>query len=640
MLVALAFVQAILLFLVVSRDGSLRLSARLSASLTFLLSYWILAGLLLGLAMRFRYPELLAAHIAFAILLAPFARLPKGDLTRLRHWCLGLDFASTLALLLIVGAMGFQLWHGYPLPPIDFDGLNYHLPIGLNLVQDQGFIHYEGGNIYLNYFARGSEILVGYVILITGSIIAVNLVQWIMLPLLLLTMYDGARGAGLATRTATLVAALGLMVPVTMLQAVMTYADLLSVGLLMVALIALAGGFAPAENTSAGLTLLRGLWIAAAAGSALAVKFNVAGPLVLVALGTLALIGRKGAARGAILLPLLLALALSAPWLIRNAVLFGSPIYPSDVSVGGFVLFEGAMSLGNAYGMPSKGEGAKLAGIELLLASWQRIALPDSDVSYTGDEKMGGLGLLWYTMLLPSLLAAMLVHRPSRLPLLMLAAAAAFLLLTPGAHQARRTLFLPLFGAISFGLILDAFSRMKFHCLRGVLAVLAIAAGTIDLLSATVLHPQAIRVAAARREKPEALATPGAFLLWGDTDPPGHLVAAKIAAHLVLPGDKILGFCGGSTTLLPGMAADQRGASKFIPVPDDPHFHPFYSPQGYVRWIRGHSPRFLIVSDTLPPATRETLKEDLRPKLLLWHRNWELWELDLPPIAETPSLPD
>jgi hypothetical protein len=108
--------------------------------------------------------------------------------------------------------------------------------------------------------------------------------------------------------------------------AVRLYAESLS------ALAVTAGGLAFVHQQRAGgrfATLLLGV----VAGFAILAKFAGGSVPALVAAGALVRLarGETASARG-LLLALAIALAVAAPWLIRNQILFGSPLYPFGAS--------------------------------------------------------------------------------------------------------------------------------------------------------------------------------------------------------------------------------------------------------------------------------------------------------------------
>ena len=269
---------------------------------------------------------ILGAWTAAAVL-AGFAALGWGRLSRLAG-----GFSAPVearftpvekALTAAAGAAAFLVLLYAFNPPMNFDALEYHLGAPA-LHFKTGAIRYIEHNVYSN-FPANSEMLYLFSMALTGSKTAGAMVGKVLNAYIALLAGGGAYclGRWLWSRAAGLFAAAALLtmagffhvatgVYVEGLQVLSTLAAVLAVGKF------LAHGGRP-------WLLVGGL----SAGLALGVKYPSA-PFVVVPLAAAVCFVRGGAARrlSACAIFCGCALGAAAPWLIKNTILTGNPVYP------------------------------------------------------------------------------------------------------------------------------------------------------------------------------------------------------------------------------------------------------------------------------------------------------------------------
>ncbi|NPV68232.1 MAG: hypothetical protein HPY64_13915 [Anaerolineae bacterium] len=236
-------------------------------------------------------------------------------------------FLAFIALILLAIAFLLAL-----LPPSMWDVLTYHLAGAAQHVLNSRFSAVEH-NHFLGFSQLVDTLYAGQLAL-TGRLTGAALLHWIVgVGLLLAAGGYAARRSGPAAGWA----AVGVLLAGRTIWLEMTYAyaDLLPVALAVVAVSAAerwdevrrAGELEGAE-TRRGVGYL--LLVGAAAGLAMSTKYTVV--WLGAALGLLVLwLARREAWRSVLsygLLYGLVAAAILAPWLIRNALWYGNPFYP------------------------------------------------------------------------------------------------------------------------------------------------------------------------------------------------------------------------------------------------------------------------------------------------------------------------
>jgi hypothetical protein len=175
-------------------------------------------------------------------------------------------------------------------------------------------------------------------------------------------------------------------------------------------------------------------------------------------------VGRAAAQVACFALP---ALALGSYWYVRNALLWGNPFYPLPLA-----------------GLPGNPDILSLVGADVRQVGttnrfWAVLVSWASDLhwrSYYYGTQVGGLGAVWLLVLAPAVLVAFVLLVRSRHRLYawgFLAPGVLLLVLYPGQHHARYTLFLLGLGGVGLAVVLDRLPRWPRE---GLLAVVVTAA--------------------------------------------------------------------------------------------------------------------------------------------------------------------
>jgi len=231
-----------------------------------------------------------------------------------------------IAAALLVSSSALSILH----PPSGYDALGYHAPLAVFLWRDGNSTDFVERSLALA-MPGTIQLWFGLLRLAGGEALA-DLGQ---LPLALLgagAIFAFTRRLGLRRGAGQLAAGAFLLSPLVVLQVGVQVADVAGAGLLM-ATMALAS--APLEQWSGRRLALVGVGLGLVVTTKLAL-LPCAGAVMLFVIAA-ALWRRRqspGAARG-LVVAALLALAIVAPWGVRNAWRFGNPIYPAALPLVG-----------------------------------------------------------------------------------------------------------------------------------------------------------------------------------------------------------------------------------------------------------------------------------------------------------------
>ena len=232
---------------------------------------------------------------------------------------------AAMAVALLAGSAAVSLAR----PPTGYDALSYHGPLAVYYWRDGNLGSYLERQPWAWALAHpgSAELLFGILRLAAGERIA-SLGQ---LPFALLgavAVHILGRRSGLPVSPAALGALAFLVAPIVVVQSGMQLNDL-AAGALVLTAIALAA--APMPLWSTRRLCLLGLALGLAVTTKLAVL-----PAALGVLGYVALrLPRAEQPGRSAMYGLLALLAVAGPWWLRNAVLFGNPIYPAALPILG-----------------------------------------------------------------------------------------------------------------------------------------------------------------------------------------------------------------------------------------------------------------------------------------------------------------
>lgn len=362
-----------------------------------------------------------------------------------------------------------------------------------------------------------------------------------------------ALSVGASGRWAVVAGSLFALTPVALRQSSISYTDVaLAAAVLVMAAFMLRLLRADARPADV-------LRFALAAGFALGVKGTavpyVAAACVLVAASAVVRRARgRGSApsvgsivrAGAVVAVLLV---LGSGWYFRAWAETGNPLWPFRMEAFGHVVFEGTKDPAGANPTPPSIES--LASALEAPASWAA----DLDVAASmrtdlprDEARLGGLGLTWLLLGIPSIVAALALRRRDwRFGAFALAVALPALVAMPDAWWSRFTIPLAAVGTVALALVL---TQLPLAAARAVTAV-ALALALIGVVTTRPLGPLG-----------ELRRTPGAPL----NRPPAHPDEFDYAALEALPERARVGVLPGSP-LLPYLVLGERFSREAVPLP-------------------------------------------------------------------------
>lgn len=166
---------------------------------------------------------------------------------------------------------------------------------------------------------------------------------------------------------------------------------------------------------------------------------------------------RSFSATLAFALPLAL---LGGYWYLRNWTIYGDPLYPATIAIGGHVVFVGA---GQLNWLVRNDAPSSIAGLPIwgqIARSWLHLA-PTGDATdqgyFTYDQRLGAFGPLWLLGELPALIGLTIYAAIARKSILwtLIIPFTVILFLTPSPWWGRFTLHYLALGAIALPIALD-----------------------------------------------------------------------------------------------------------------------------------------------------------------------------------------
>ena len=266
-----------------------------------------------------------ALLLLLVVLLALGGRALVEGIAAWMHWLAAQGRTAwpagrALAALVVLPALGWALLH-FPAPPTFYDSMAYHLALPAQYLLAGRYVPMPE-DLYASLPAN-MGMLYAVALALAGDSL-VNLCTWGIAVLLLLTLYGLSRehfGAGAARLTVTAVAVL----PLVQLLIVVPKDDL---AFCAFGIAAIWAGFNAVQRQSRRWLVVSGVLL----GFALGTRYFAAalGIGLAAALGWSAMRGRgrRALAPAPLALAAAAALLTSSPWLLRNQIEQGNPVYP------------------------------------------------------------------------------------------------------------------------------------------------------------------------------------------------------------------------------------------------------------------------------------------------------------------------
>jgi hypothetical protein len=455
---------------------------------------------------------------------------------------LGPALRSPLVSILALGATlaaGYRVAIAVMFPPLDWDGLAYHLPMADHWLQEQRVVP-NPFSFWAQIHPGATESVVAWLGAVTGSVRGAAAVQVGAAVLGALAVVALCRGAGCRPRSALVAGLLFVTAPLVLTQLSTAEVDVAAAAILLATwhllLVALrrvetrdadapGADVTPASGMAAARTVGRPdgsialaerppetvltaparasvperapvlpALILAGIGAGVAVGVKSTNLIAVGMLGILLVAtvlargiaaGRPGRVLGRAALQAacfgLPAAVLGAWWYVRNAILWGNPFYPVGIA-----------------GLPGNPDVVALLGVDPRQVGttnpwWATLVSWADDLAwrpYYYGSPTGGLGAYWVLVLAPAVpVAIVLLVRSGRALYAwgLLAPGVLLLLAYPAQHHPRYTLYLLGIGGTALAVVLDRLPRPPR---RGVLALVVGAA----LFSAAAASWQALDI--------------------------------------------------------------------------------------------------------------------------------------------------
>jgi hypothetical protein len=371
-------------------------------------------------------------------------------------------------LALLLGITGWNLFWGWFLPPREWDGINYHLPIMAAFYQSHAIVPIPSPVNWIRFYPLNGELLEVWTLAAVG---VDKVVDWAFFPSILagaLAVYGLSRSLGAKPEASALGAAVFAFAPRILLQQAEAMNDALFASAIAMGLFMVLGISAAPDEDRWRRMRLSALGAAASAGLVAGMKY--AGTVYALGLIVLFLIhwvlpmrkpvstppaGKEGGWARMIVPAALLFLALCLYPYFRNLIRDGNPVYPYIVQVNGVVLLPGIRDISEFEEQNTAEQGKSMGVVERTVNGWFE---PYQSVH---DNQLGGLGPLWIVVGVPSLLVWFfrLMRRPRLEEIILIGILLAGVALTPAFWYPRYAVPLVILGGIAAGLVLDGLSR-------------------------------------------------------------------------------------------------------------------------------------------------------------------------------------
>ncbi len=630
------------------------LEAHLAAA-TLQVTGWIALSFALAFAGIFQLAVVLGiATLVIVLLLALSIRSGRWAVLPADAWLTGRLRPAEIALAaVLILQLGTLLLLAAWRVPVAYDELSYHLGMALHFAQDGAFVWYPGESFYANHFARGAHLLMSVLVMATEDIRAATTVQWLLLPLLCGGVYTVVRRFGGERWLALAAANLVPSIPVVAYQATIGYVDLFSNGWIAAGLLAVLS-----HRAGRDLSAARVAWVLCCGGLAVSGKFNAATLALVLGLAMLVVWGP-----GLVLsrwrpfaLGFLFAASVALPWPTYNWLAHGSPFYPIMLTTTREGLENWEYPLSGARAISEVPPYNTWPHWQRYATSWTTFdwespkrfglfglgvgeaptpELADPTFGYSGDAAMGGFGLGWLLVGLPSLLllAGLSLWDRARLgiPVLVLATFPVVgLLVTVSSWWPRLALFAPVLG------LAGAFVLLAW-LLRGGRRSLAIGATGLVILVYTAdlyfVHSYNRDWERLRRFADSGL--PPTPIHWQDHFYPGQpqYIAIRFLVERAGPRATVSFWTPGDP-IFTGFFTDARGTIRqylFPTVWPDPMR---YTPLEMHAMMRREGVSHLLLSTSTPSGDWNRALEELRvllrednAQLLLDNGVYQVWGL-------------
>lgn len=408
----------------------------------------------------------------------------KDEAARIFNMIRG-DVVLLFVFTLFIISIGWVLFLGYIFPSYSWDALWYHLPLVGHMLQS-GAIEGAPASSFIDItqfatiFPKNIELFFLWNIIFLKSDVIVDLSQLCFSIAGVLAVYSMAVKLGIKEKYALLSALLFFFSPVIILQSTANYVDIATSVLFLIAINFLLyddlNGYSDRDRDSATALSCKMPLLISGLSTGILLGAKGSGPLFL---GILILgiacrdivryLGAgyslypydldvfKKSIKGYLIYFIVPVFLLGGYWYIRNWALYNNPVYPIEVAIGGVTLFKGLYNV-------IIDTASELAVIKDMSMPAQLFYVWLEKVGYYFyDSRLSGFGPVWFILFLPGIFAAFiyaLAKKKYDFLFVAIVLLAAFLMY-PNNWNTRYVLFITGLGALSFGLVLECFSKRE-----------------------------------------------------------------------------------------------------------------------------------------------------------------------------------
>lgn len=373
--------------------------------------------------------------------------------------------------------LSWVVFLGLIFPVADWDGLAYHMTYVANVIQSSSIHDLPTDIAWLTGYPKGAEMLQLWTVILAGNEIFADLMQVPFVIAGIYALYTISINLGIKSEVAKFNALLFLFTPFIVNQMITTYVDTMLISAFFIAIaIITKKSFNRHDYLLIGIVF--GLLLSIKSSGALLVA--VLAPYVIWSM-------YKGSSKPGFknfnfqnIVSLIVPMTIGAYWYIKNWVLYGSPLYPFGISVGGYQIFNGESY--NSYLTPYVNSLPNLPtnyGARI----WQSWTEQYNwfGCLYNYDSMQAGLGPIWFILLLPASFVGLLIvikKRKYNILYFYIAILTAFLLY-PFNFNPRYSGFIILLGIIGLGLVM----QMANTKIKSLIKMLAIVLSIIVMFS-------------------------------------------------------------------------------------------------------------------------------------------------------------
>jgi hypothetical protein len=367
-----------------------------------------------------------------------------------------------ILIVLCVVMVVLEVYIGYRIPELSWDGNTYHLPT-VKFWETRGYIHWIDTDYLIrsvNGYPKGAESIIFLFSTAIHSYSFSNTINVLFIPLGVSGIILIASMLGVPFIYSILSGFLFVLVPININQSITTYVDsayascaIFSIAILLYAVFSQKNIFSailPGVALSLAISVKSsGIGLAGICGIALILDaFRV---------------WRKNRNLINFLIPITVLIIITIGggyWYIRNYIHTGSPLYPVGLTISNFVIFPGystSRAISEKINTPEILRNLPMS-LRVLYTWCQGFFEWPTSVRYYPDTRIGGLGFLWIIGCVPSVIYSLLAVKKSEkrwIFYVLTGIVSIDFLLTPMNWWARYSVWIYALGLPSFAFLLS-----------------------------------------------------------------------------------------------------------------------------------------------------------------------------------------